>query len=334
MSENDTLNARCPLCGEDFNAATTVGEIPCPHCGRTIRALQATKYYESVTESGETAKEAHGEDYHKVRLLIDECYGLLKAERYDEAEEKANEALSLTETDYRAYMAMVAVKTKNFTDLKDETHTEYLNKAISVADKDERADIKAQYKNFYEKRKFSDEEMEKFVEETRKDVKQRVEKSLKGSIPTYMATEKTLIWLLIFFPLLMAAGVALVIVALAQETAWISIVGVALAIGGYITLRVWLSSKEAVKAFNATLDLYDTLDAAEMTDEKAVPLYKALAVVAEKFSDRVPVVSMNDAFGELINKIIDADCEEVNKFMLGNKFFKKMVVEDDEKEEN
>ena len=132
----------------------------------------------------------------------------------------------------------------------------------------------------------------------------------------------------------MAAGVALVIVALAQETAWISIVGVALAIGGYITLRVWLSSKEAVKAFNATLDLYDTLDGVEMTDEKAVPLYKALAVVAEKFSDRVPVVSMNDAFGELINKIIDADCEEVNKFMLGNKFFKKMVVEDDEKEEN
>ena len=97
---------------------------------------------------------------------------------------------------------------------------------------------------------------------------------------------------------------------------------------------MWLSSKEAVKAFNATLDLYDTLDGVEMTDEKAVPLYKALAVVAEKFSDRVPVVSMNDAFGELINKIIDADCEEVNKFMLGNKFFKKMVVEDDEKEEN
>ena len=89
-------------------------------------------------------------------------------------------------------------------------------------------------------------------------------------------------------------------------------------------LRVWLGSKEAVRAFNATLDLYDTLDAAEMTDEKAVPLYQSLAVLAEKFSDRAPVASMNDAFGDLINKIIDADCEEVNK----------LVVEDDEKEEN
>lgn len=334
MSENDTLNARCPLCGKDFNASTTDVEITCPHCGQTIRALQAIKYYESVTESVETAKEAHGEDYHKVRLLIDECYGLLKSGLYDEAEEKADEALGLTETDYRVYMAMVAVKTKNFTDLKDATHTEYLNKAISVADKEERADIKAQYKNYYEKRKFSDEEMEKYVEETRKDVKQRVEKSLKSSIPAYMATEKTLIWLLVFFPLFIAAGVALVILALAQETVWISVIGLALAIGGYVMLRVWLGSKEAVRAFNATLDLYDTLDAAEMTDEKAVPLYKSLAALAEKFSDRAPVASMNDAFGDLINKIIDADCEEVNRFMLGNKFFKKMVVEDDEKEEN
>ena len=152
MSENDTLNARCPLCGKDFNASTTDVEITCPHCGQTIRALQAIKYYESVTESVETAKEAHGEDYHKVRLLIDECYGLLKSGLYDEAEEKADEALGLTETDYRVYMAMVAVKTKNFTDLKDATHTEYLNKAISVADKEERADIKAQYKNYYETR--------------------------------------------------------------------------------------------------------------------------------------------------------------------------------------
>ena len=176
--------------------------------------------------------------------------------------------------------------------------------------------------------------MEKYVEETRKDVKQRVEKSLKSSIPAYMATEKTLIWLLVFFPLFIAAGVALVILALAQETVWISVVGLALAIGGYVMLRVWLGSKEAVRAFNATLDLYDTLDAAEMTDEKAVPLYKSLAALAEKFSDRAPVASMNDAFGDLINKIIDADCEEVNRFMLGNKFFKKMVVEDDEKEEN
>ena len=333
MSENEVVNARCPLCGEDFTIApTAVGEIVCPHCGQTIRALQAIKYYESVTESGETAKEAHGEDYHKVRLLIDECYGLLKAERYDEAEEKAEDALRLTETDYRAYMAMVAVKTRNFTDLKDETHIEYLNKAISVADKDERAEIKSAYKNFYEKRKFSDEEMEKYVEETRKDVKQRVEKSLKSSIPMYLATEKTLIWLLIFFPILLAAGIALVVIALAREIAWISVIGVVLAIGGYVALRVWLSSKEAVKAFNATLDLYDVLDGVEMSDEKAVPLYKSLGEVAEKFADRAPVVSMTDAFGDLIGKIIEVDSETVNEFMLGNKFFKKMVVEDDEKE--
>lgn len=331
MSDNERLNARCPLCGEDFTVGTASGQVVCPNCGQTISALQATKYYESVTESGETAKEAHGEDYHKVRLLLDECYGFIAKERYEEAEEKVSEAMTLTETDYRVYMAMVAVKTKNYTDVKDESHTEYLNKAISVADKDERADIKATYKNFYEKRKFTDEEMEKYVEETRKDVKAKVEKSLKESIPSYMATEKSLKFLLAAFPLLFAGGITLVVFAIMKEGAWMSIVGAALAIAGYIALRVWISNRESVKAFNAVLDLYDVLDGVDMADETAVPLYKALSAVAEKFSDHAPVVSMSDVFGEMINRIIDVDSEKLNSFMLGNKFFGRMVSEDDEK---
>lgn len=331
MSDNERLNARCPLCGEDFTVGTASGQVVCPNCGQTISALQATKYYESVTESGETAKEAHGEDYHKVRLLLDECYGLIAKERYEEAEGKVSEAMTLTETDYRVYMAMVAVKTKNYTDVKDESHTEYLNKAISVADKDERADIKATYKNFYEKRKFTDEEMEKYVEETRKDVKAKVEKSLKESIPSYMATEKSLKFLLAAFPLLFAGGVTLVVFAIMKESAWMSIVGDALAIAGYIALRAWISNRESVKAFNAVLDLYDVLDGVDMADETAVPLYKALSAVAEKFSDHAPVVSMSDVFGEMINRIIDVDSEKLNSFMLGNKFFGRIVSEDDEK---
>lgn len=329
MNDNERVNARCPQCGKDFYTDLAFGDVTCPSCGQSVSAVQAKKYYESVGESLEIAKEAHGEDYHRVRFLIDECYGFLQKGDYENAEARANEALALTEADYRAYMAMVAVKTKNYTDLKDETHKVYLDKAIAVADKEERADVRAAYKNYYEKRHFSDEEMEKYVEETRKDVKLKVEKSLKNSIPTYLSMEKTLVVLTILTPIFFAAGIGLAVFALTGEHVALSLIAFALIICGYLTLRIRLGNGESVKAFNATLDLYDVLDGIETSDDKAIPVYNAFGALAEKFSERAPVASMNDAFGELINKIIDVDSDDLNEFMLKNKFFGKMVTEEE-----
>ena len=232
MSENDKINARCPLCGGDFVIAGETGKATCPHCGQEISAMQAVKYYQSVNESPEMAKEAHGDDYHKVMLLISECHDLCVGEKYDEAEKKAEAALSMTETDYRAYMAMVEVKTKLYTDLKDESHTEYLNKAIAVADSDGRAEIKRIYKPYYEKRRFSADELEKYNEENRKDKKQKLEKLLKSMIPAFLASDKRSVAYLVLFPLTLLSGIALMVLTFVLDIAWLSIIGVVLTIAG------------------------------------------------------------------------------------------------------
>lgn len=325
MNEEIKNNARCPLCGCDFYIDIQSGKATCPSCGKEISAIQALKYYQSVTESPEIAKEAHGEDYHTVRRLLDEARDLCLLSRFDEAEQKVNEALTLSESDYRVYMAMVEVKTKNYTDLKDESHKPFIDKAISVADAEERAEIKRAYKNYYEKRRFTSEELNKYAEETRKDKHNKLENDLKKLIPLYMTTDKQSPLYLTLTLVLFAAGIGLVVAAVVTEILWLSIFGIVATFAGYMFFRVWFNNKEQSRAFNAVLDLYDELDKLNLDDERAVSVYKKMSVLAEKFEEKAPVAAMSDAFGELINEIIAIDDDSLNEFMLNNKFFGKMV---------
>lgn len=86
MSENN--NARCPLCGSDFFAGETHGETVCPNCGKPVSVVRAKKYFSSIFDNKEEFKEAHGEDFHKEMLLLDEAYGYINAGDYENAEKR------------------------------------------------------------------------------------------------------------------------------------------------------------------------------------------------------------------------------------------------------
>lgn len=328
MSENEKINARCPLCGKDIVLNADSGKINCPECGKEISAVQAIKYYRSVNESPQTVKEAHGDDYHKVMLLISECHDLCVSGNFAEAEKRAQAALDLTETDYRAYMAMVEVKTKLYADPDDRTHEEYLNKAIAVADVDGRAEVKKIYKPYYQKRKFSAEELGKYNEENKKDKKQKLEKLLKSMIPTYLAADKSAKIALVLSPVMLSIAVAAFVLTFVFDVAWLSLIGVAFAIAAFVTFRVWFNQKESSRAFNALLDLYDVLDGVDLSDESAAELYKIMIDIGERFADRMPIISMTDAYDKLINLIIEINDRTINEFIKNDKFFGKMVEEE------
>ena len=329
MSENEKINARCPLCGKDIALQSDLGKINCPECGKEISATQAIKYYQSVSESPQTVKEAHGDDYHKVLLLIDECHDLCVAGKFDDAEKKAEEALDLTETDYRAYMAMVEVKTKLYTDLSDHTHEEYLNKAIAVADVDGRADVKRIYKPYYQKRKFSAEELEKYNEENKKDKKQKLEKLLKSMIPTDLAASKSAKAMIILSPVSILLAVGAFVLTFALDTGWLALIGAALAVAAFVLFRLWFNQRESSRAFNSLLDLYDVLDGVSLSDEQSAELYKIMTDIAQRFADRLPVISMADVYDKLINLIIEINDQTINEFIKNDKFFGKMVETED-----
>lgn len=319
-------NAKCPLCGNEFSVESDIKDAVCPKCGQTVSAMQAVKYYESFSENSTEKKFAYGEDYHRVNFLLDQIKDFIADGNYDAAKLKIDEALNITDTDYRVYMAMVAVCTKNYTDLTDETHKQYIEKAISVADSDGKKDIAATYRNYYDKTKLSKEELEQFTEEEVELKKDRVEKSLKKLIPEYMAKEKRNKILLILFPIFMAVGIVISIpFAILGSHVWVVFIGLALIIGGYLIFRIWYTSREAVSAFNAILDLYDVLDGIDLPPDCSKRIYDYMYKVYLRFVDNDPIVGINRDVTKLIDYTISLNNDEINEFIYNNKYLSENI---------
>ena len=155
MDDIKMINVKCPYCGKDFEANKQESKTVCPFCSQEMPVIMAIKYYESLMNNTPDSKEAHGEDLRKLEFLLDEIKGLIEMEEWQRAEERFNEAIELSDTDYRVYMAMVAIKTKNFVDLEDEEHKDYINKAIACADSEAKREIVKEYKEYYQKRNSS-----------------------------------------------------------------------------------------------------------------------------------------------------------------------------------
>ena len=72
------FNARCPNCGTEFVVEETGGKVMCPGCGEECSAVQAKKYYSTIHATKGEFKEAHGEEYHKEMMILDEVYGYIR----------------------------------------------------------------------------------------------------------------------------------------------------------------------------------------------------------------------------------------------------------------
>lgn len=330
MENNAKIMGRCPFCGKDLELEKNQAKITCPSCNKEISSTMAIKYYESLTEQPTQAKEAHGEDYHKLSYVLDELYGYVDLQEWEKAEEKFNEALALTDVDYKVYMAMVAVKTKNYTDLEDESHKEYINKAISCADEDAKKEIVKTYKAYYHKRGLSEEELQSYSAEENTVKKVKLEKGLKSMIPDYMAKEKrnkVFVWI---FPVLLVVGISVLVLALFKEDlAWLSIIGAVLTLGGYFVFRTWFVNRDKVKVFNCLLDLYDFIDSRDYDEQTLGVLYAHMQKHCDKFLENAPIVSIFDDTNRLIDYVITMNDGKMNDFMLASKYFSQFVSAED-----
>ena len=328
-NEQKKINARCTNCGTEFFASLAEQKVNCPSCGEEMLSSTATKYYSSLTDNPEESKEAHGEDFTKLNLLLDEIYGLIKMENYDEAESKYFDALELSDTDYRVYMAMVAIKTKNYTDLKDQTHKQYINKAISCADADQKKEIVKTYRAYYYKSGLTEEELDAYSVEENKAKKEKLEKGFKSMIPEYMVKQKRNVLLLVLFPILLVVGLALVILAMFNEDiAWIAIIGAVATITGYILFRTWFINKDKIKTFNAILDFYDFVDMRNYDETVLSTLYRHMQNHCDKFLEDMPIVSLSEATAKMIDYLVVLNDQEMNQFLLKNKYFSQFVAEE------
>jgi hypothetical protein len=333
MEEKVQIKAKCPFCGVDFEIEDGKIRSVCSSCGKEVQSSMAIKYYESLNNNGAgiEAKEAHGEAYHKVNMLLDEIYGLIDMQEWERAEDKFNEALDLTETDYKVFMAMVAIKTKNYTDLKDQEHKHFINRAIACADSDEKKEIVRIYRPYYQKSNLSEEELEVYSVEENKMKKQRLEKGLKTMIPEFMAMEKRNKVFLVLFPILIVVGiVGIVFSYLIEDLKWFSLISAIVVIVGYLLFRGWFINKDNLKAFNSLLDFYDIIDAKKYEESVVGVIYNHMQKLCNQFEEKMPVVSMIDNTTHLIDYLITLNDNSLNEFLLKDKYFSQFVSKSEE----
>ncbi len=324
--EKDQINAKCPECGAELFIAGDEKEIVCPHCSATINSVKAKKYFQSLSDNS-GVKEAHGEDYLKVMNIISAAYDLIAEKEFKAAEEKAKEALAYTDSDYRVYLAIVAAKTENYTDLKDESHKIYLNKAISFADQDAKKEIADIYKPYYMKRNLTEEELKNYSAETTQKKKKKLESSLKNMIPEFMAKGKRNKVFLILFPIVFALGVGVFVLSVLTEYYYLSLLAVALVAGGYALFRFWYTGTDGCKAFNSLLDLYDVIDSVTLTDEEYSEIYSRMQDLSDRFADRDPVLSMAPTAKETVSYLSSLKVSEIDEFIAKNKYYSQFVEE-------
>ncbi len=317
----ETVKGKCLNCGAEIDVQKGATETVCPVCKFKNLTDKAIKYRESFIGKEIGVKKAHGEKYREITDLYGVIEDLLYENDFEKAEEKISEAISIADGEYKPYWYMVAVKTKNFTDLKDEEHKEYLSKAISLADDDQKAEIKKEYKPYYDKCNFTAEEMATYIAENKSAKKELAEKKLKNLIPENMAKEKTAKSLLILTPIIATVGIAVMIISVVFNFDILSIAGAVLVFASYFTFRYWYSNKYPLKAFNAYLDLYDYLDQNPTDNECQIEVYQTIDKICDKFTLKENVALIDEETVKLVRYLIDKEQESLLEYMIEDKYF-------------
>lgn len=319
--ENNEKNAKCLFCGAELFLRFEKGEGFCPNCKKEFDAEKAIKLYKSVHEEtkNDEKKVAKGEDYLEVERILDRAEFYFKNKDFAAAEKELKSALEYTTTDYRVYFGIVRARTKDLTDYKNESHKQWLDKAIDCADVEEKSVITRLYKDFYQVSSLSDDEIIEYKKERNSAKKEKLESELKELIPRYMKTANTLNAYLTAGVILLCLGVAALACGIIILNNYLSVGGVAVLAGGYLFLRSYITKKKQNALFNSVLDVYDALDSFSLEPDANFDLLNALKNCVKPFSAKNSLNESEECVRKVVSVLIDSGSETAAAFVINDK---------------
>lgn len=336
--ENQEKNAKCPFCGAELFLRFEKGEGFCPNCKKEFNAEKAIKLYKSVHEEIEAdeKKVAKGEDYLEVERILERAEFYFKNKDFAAGEKELKSALGYTTTDYRVYFGLVRAETKDLTDYKNESHKQWLDKAIDCADVEEKSVITRLYKDFYQVSSLSDDEINEYKKERNSAKKGKLESALKELIPKYMKTANTFNAYLWTGVVMLCLGIAALACGLIVANNYLSLGGVAVLAGGYLFLRSYVTKKKQNALFNSVLDVYDALDSFSLAPDANFDLLNALKDCVKPFSAKNSLNEAEECVRKVVSILIDSDSEAAAAFVINDKTLCGFIEsgEDSEKPEN
>ena len=236
-------NARCPKCnGEyyvDFNGQKTV----CPHCGAEFDTIRVRKYFTAFHGKSGANREVHGSDYFKYDEYLRIGAHHLERDEFAEAKAAYASATELNPGDYRGYMGLVATETRNYTDLKNTTHKQFLNRALATATEEQKKYIAESYRIYNAKASMTDEEYIEYLTEKQKDFKARIKNAILGFSRVNDSKQKKAKTCAILACTLGALGVISLVLGAVLSILLLLFASVGFFVGAYALYLVWSNQR-------------------------------------------------------------------------------------------
>ena len=326
---------KCIFCGSVQEGDLAVTESVCTACGKAFPTERAAKYYNSMNKlAKEEKKVAYGELYKKVDDLVEEGEFHLKNEDFISAEQKYLQALEITNVDKRIYLGLTKVYTKNFTNYSDKKHFEYLNKAISLSTKQEKDNIRAMYKAYYEVSNYTPEELAIYNEEELKQRAERTESLLKEGIPRHFKTAASIKTYKVLSPIFFIIGIITFIVGLflKDETATFivstaSLLFVVLALVFIVTLS---GMRSRTNIYDFALDFYDNHENLGLSVKENVDCFTSLEMIAVDYLNGATSTTLENDLSELVVILANSQSTLANNFIKNYKVATKLIKEIEE----
>ncbi len=320
------INVKCPYCGELFTTEN-LNESVCKKCNQTFSTDKGAKFYKSfIGVERKKAVEAKGEAYLKVDKLLDEINFYLDNEDFLKAEEIAMETLKYTEVDFRVYMAIVYAKTHNFENLKDTTHIPYLQKAISVATEEQKASLKSEYQNFYQKQKMTEEEFEDYNNQKADYLYESLEKILKEGIPRHYEREKSVKVNKILSLVFLSLTVLALVLAIVLENTVLFLIDSVLGVTFLAILLSYITNKEKVNSYNLALDLFDYYKSFNIKTDKNIKILKHYIDYGINYLNNASELSLSPILTSIFKMLLVEDENKVQEFIKNHKYAKKYII--------
>lgn len=193
---------KCSNCGANVQFEGDSKKTVCEYCGAEVALEEVVNNYQTINQYSTTqhvVKNIYGKEELEASESVQKGDVFISLGEFAKAEKLYFDAADKNPADWRAWFGMVKVKTKNFTDLEDKTHLEFLEKAKIVANAEQKEEIKKQYA-IYELRLEAEKKRQEKLEEERK-IKE-IERSKKAEA----TFKKMLVGIAIAMVLLVVAG--------------------------------------------------------------------------------------------------------------------------------
>ncbi len=319
------INVKCPNCGELFTTEN-LNESVCKKCNHTFSTDKGAKFYKSfINVERKKVVVAKGEAYLKVDKLLDEANFYLDKEDFLSAEEKAMEALSYTEIDFRIYMALVYAKTHNYQNLEDTSHIPYLQKAISLATEEQKANLKKEYKSFYQKQKMTKEEFNEYKTQEADYLFESLEQILKDGIPRHYEKARSSKINGILSIVISSLTLILLVLAVLFDSSVLFIICSGFAIFFIATFFSYITCKEKVNSFNLALDLFDSYKNFEINIDTNIKILKQYIDYGIGYLNNSSELSLSPILTSIFEALLSEDEEKVQEFISSHKHAKKYM---------